>query len=626
MDNSSFFLKKKTANSYYFGRPLNSVQIIPATGGSGMPDQQKQQNAATASRPQPQPQPQQQQQQQQQQQIVIKKSPLPPPPQPLTPTLRPPVGQLNGAAACAASTASSGFSDPFESLKWKIGLRNASGRYLTAEPFGYKLNVSGSALRQRQTWVAVPDPARECLYFKSHLGRFLSADADGNVACSRDKPGVEERFLVERHGRDARLWALRSLQFGYYLAGEEDRLHCFAKSPAWWTCHLALHPQVHVKNLNRGRYLRLDVDEDDETDAAEAEGDEDAGGGGYSGGRQLLCDRCNPWGPGALITLQQQPDGRVAIRASDGSLLASNGRLVASELSERTLFCLDLRAGPSSGLAFRDSAGRYLTNVGALGLTRTKNSTVGRDELYVLEDSFPQVAVQAFNGRYASIRQGQDLNANQTDIGDTETYQLEFQAGRWRFRTRDDKFWRLSAIGTGISGNGEARDPSTLFEMQPLPRGRVSLRCSNGAYLAAKKLGALNAAAGGESSAGRRPAEEEQFRLVLLNRPVLVFRCGYGFIGVRGSRLECNLATYDMFQLEHSANGYFIKSSDGYWSILGDASISFRSSRPEEFVFEFCNRSCVAILAQNGCYVRGEQNGTVRADSSAITDNCLWEY
>uniref|UniRef100_A0A1I8IXI9 Fascin domain-containing protein n=1 Tax=Macrostomum lignano TaxID=282301 RepID=A0A1I8IXI9_9PLAT len=220
---------------------------------------------------------------------------------------------------------------------------------------------------------------------------------------------------------------------------------------------------------------------------------------------------------------------------------------------------------------------------------------------------------------------GQDLNANQTDIGDTETYQLEFQAGRWRFRTRDDKFWRLSAIGTGISGNGEARDPSTLFEMQPLPRGRVSLRCSNGAYLAAKKLGALNAAAGGESSAGRRPAEEEQFRLVLLNRPVLVFRCGYGFIGVRGSRLECNLATYDMFQLEHSANGYFIKSSDGYWSILGDASISFRSSRPEEFVFEFCNRSCVAILAQNGCYVRGEQNGTVRADSSAITDNCLWE-
>jgi hypothetical protein len=29
-----------------------------------------------------------------------------------------------------------------------------------------------------------------------------------------------------------------------YLGGDADQLHCFSKTPEWWSPHLALHPQV----------------------------------------------------------------------------------------------------------------------------------------------------------------------------------------------------------------------------------------------------------------------------------------------------------------------------------------------------------------------------------------------
>ncbi|PAA55918.1 hypothetical protein BOX15_Mlig019880g3, partial [Macrostomum lignano] len=486
--------------------------------------------------------------------------------------------------------------DPDESLKWRVGLRNASGKFLTAEPFGFKLNASGASLKMRQTWVLVPDPEHpSTVCLKSHLNRFLSTDKDGLVSCSSEEAGPETRFIIEYAG-DGVQWALKSAQHGLYFSGEEDRVKCFSKAPVWWTCQLALHPQVHVKNLNRGRYLRL-------------------------GSGEISADRVNPWGAESLITLMKR-DGRVAIRASDGRYLARGGELLDRLDEAESLFSIQVHCGPCPGLAFKDSAGRFLTNIGATGTSKTKNQTVSKDELFVLEDSYPQIAVKAFNGRYASIKQGQDLNANQSDIDVTETYQLEFHAasGKWRFRTKDDKFWKLSTVGNGISATGDSRDQSTLFAMEYQPKGRVALKCSNGSYLSAKKLGAVNAT-------GSEVKSEEQFQLVLLNRPIVVFRCDFGFVGIKNGRLECNLVSYDAFNLEVSDSGFYhIRGSEGFWCVQADGSISFKGERPEEFLLEFRSRSCVAIQASNGCYVRGEQNGTMRADADEIRAACLWEY
>uniref|UniRef100_A0A1I8I1J3 Fascin n=1 Tax=Macrostomum lignano TaxID=282301 RepID=A0A1I8I1J3_9PLAT len=499
-----------------------------------------------------------------------------------------------------------------EDSGWKVGLCSAAtGKFLTAEPFGFKLNVSASSLKKRQTWTLVPDAHTESFVaLRSHLNRYLSADKDGNVTACAESVDTEERFAVEYSSEGGARLALRSVLHGWYFSGEGDQVRCFARSPVWWKCQLALHPQVHLKNLNRGRYLRL-------------------GDGEISG------DRVNPWGAESLITLMQSADGRVAIRASDGSYLSRTGELSA-EMSEEVLLSPEFHCGAAPGLAFKDSNGRYLTNTGSSGTTKTKNQNVTKDELFVLEASYPQVAVKAFNGRYASVKQGQDLNVNQSEIEATETYQLEFvsSTGKWRFRTKDDKFWRLSAVANGVNASGDAGDATTQFELEHLAKGFVAIKSSNGYYLSAKKLGAVNAV-------GAEVRAEETFQLVLLNRPIAVFRCDFGFVGVRNGRLECNLSSYDAFQLEAADSGFYhIKGEppgcgtsgvgnsgpEGYWIIQGDFSISFKGAAPEEFIFQFHSRSRVAILAHNGCYVRGEQNGTVRADATEITEACLWEY
>ena len=59
-----------------------------------------------------------------------------------------------------------------------------------------------------------------------------------------------------------------------------------------------------------------------------------------------------------------------------------------------------------------------------------------------------------------------DMVANQTEIADTELFQMEFQgAGKWRIRTVQDKLWRPSiegpnaAIATGVQAAPASSDP-----------------------------------------------------------------------------------------------------------------------------------------------------------------------
>ncbi len=57
--------------------------------------------------------------------------------------------------------------------------------------------------------------------------------------------------------------------------------------------------------------------------------------------------------------------------------------------------------------------------------------------------------------------------ANQTEMGDAELFQMEFQgAGKWRIRTAHDKLWRPSietpnaAVATGIQAAIASTDPT----------------------------------------------------------------------------------------------------------------------------------------------------------------------
>ena len=86
----------------------------------------------------------------------------------------------------------------------------------------------------------------------------------------------------------------------------------------------------------------------------------------------------------------------------------------------------------------------------------------------------------------------------------------------------------------------------------------MSFKATNGRYITARLNGSLYAVSDCVTS-------KEKFVITILNRPLFILKCDYGFIGFKtptNPRLECNKSIYDLFYLEH-ANGespaYYIK-------------------------------------------------------------------
>ncbi|XP_059764071.1 fascin-2 isoform X1 [Balaenoptera ricei] len=512
-------------------------------------------------------------------------------------------------------------------LKIQFGLVNDTDRYLTAESFGFKVNASAPSLKRKQMWVLEPDPGQgtAVLFRSSHLGRYLSAEEDGRVACEAERPGRDCRFLVlpQPDGR----WVLQSEPHGRFFGGTEDQLSCFATAitPAeLWTVHLAIHPQAHLLSVSRRRYAHLCPQED-----------------------EIAADSNTPWGVDALVTLIFQ-NRQYCLKSCDSRYLRSDGRLVW-EPEARARYTLEFKAGK---LAFKDCDGRYLAPVGPAGTLRAgRNTRPGKDELFDLEESHPQVVLVAANHRYVSVRQGVNVSANQDEELDHETFlmQIDQETKKCTFYSSTGGYWTLVTHG-GIQATATQVSANTMFEMEWRGR-RVALKASNGRYVCMKKNGQLAAISDfvgehfphslGRLGRGPLPGNtassetlspqglDEEFILKLINRPILVLRGLDGFVCHRrgSNQLDTNRSVYDVFHLSFSDGAYQIRGrGGGFWHTGSHGSVCSDGERAEDFLFEFRERGRLAIRARSGKYLRGGASGLLRADADAPAGIALWEY
>ena len=84
-------------------------------------------------------------------------------------------------------------------------------------------------------------------------------------------------------------------------------------------------------------------------------------------------------------------------------------------------------------------------------------------------------------------------------------------------------------------------------------------------------------------------------------------------------RSICTITTFCLYVL-------FFAGPDGQFIGLGDDNGVISDDSPTEFKFEFCGQSVMVIRAPNGCYLKGGQNGLMRAVAEDRASATLWEY
>ena len=122
------------------------------------------------------------------------------------------------------------------------------------------------------------------------------------------------------------------------------------------------------------------------------------------------------------------------------------------------------------------------------------------------------------------------------------------------------------------------RAPTGLFTIEWLEDGSIGIQATNGRYVTARMNGSLYAVS---ESLGDR----ERFVMTIINRPLLVLRCDFGFVGFRtpsNPRYECNKAYYDVIYVEQSNTAaYYLKgSSTATYDVLCITDRCFRYVSP----------------------------------------------
>ena len=429
----------------------------------------------------------------------------------------------------------------------------------------------------------------------SHLGKYLYGDKDGKIGGDADAPSAETEWTIEPQADGT--WALKSAP-GFYFHGTGANLTAFVKDlPAdgKWTVVLAMHPQINLYSVMRKRYVHLQGDE-------------------------LHCNEDVPWGDDALITLvffDEHSEGRYGLMGCNGKYLTASGRMTEAAGADAQ-FLLGFH---DDQISLRDAGGSYLSCVGGNGLLKVNKQRITKDELFVIQDSEPQFTIKSNSqNKQVSVRSGLEVKANQADVTDEERFQMEVaKNGTVSFMTNKLKYWAVQD-DSSIAAVDTKKSDKTAFTVQ-YDGNRVRYVGPNGKYVTVKPNGALMCNGAGSEAEGI-------FTMSIINRPEIVLRGQYGFMGVKpeSRRVTCNQARGEIFTLTPVDGAYTIALKGQHWSVDGDG-VSATAASGKQFFLEFVELSkCLIKDAESGQYLEGEQNGGVKATGRGKSINTLWEF
>ncbi len=74
-------------------------------------------------------------------------------------------------------------------------------------------------------------------------------------------------------------------------------------------------------------------------------------------------------------------------------------------------------------------------------------------------------------------------------------------------------------------------------------------------------------------------------------------------------------------------NSYLLKGSHGlYWDLGSDGTLSANSNMSTKFSFELLPNNRMLIKGPNGCYLKGEQSGSLTSNIQDPKSATQWEF
>lgn len=245
------------------------------------------------------------------------------------------------------------------------------------------------------------------------------------------------------------------------------------------------------------------------------------------------------------------------------------------------------------------------------------------EEWFVLQHFPAWVSLKSKSRRFLSVIYDAEVCAASERLTQMSLFQYECDSESPILQLRSaNGFYLAQRRHRAIIADGHPMESDTFFRVH-WNCGKITLQSPNGRFLSIASNGLL-------MSNVTIPGPNEELGIRFANRPFLVLRGRYGYVGSSSDHdlLKCNMDQPDCIQLLpcHQGIYHFQAQGGSFWSIT-----SFGTFRPwGKFALNFCielqGSSLLTVLAPNGFYLRADRSGTLLADSEEITKECIWEF